>query len=81
MTVEKQGRKFPNFKTKPMTIFRLYQIISVIQFIFGLCYIYLQNNHVITLYWLFGLRLANMVVMLLITGYKELEKLQENTKN
>lgn len=57
-----------------MTIFKLYQIISCIEFVFGLSYIYLQNNHVITLYWIFGATLVNMIIMLLITAYKNLEE-------
>jgi len=58
-----------------MTIFKLYQIISCIEFVFGLSYIYLQNNHVITLYWIFGITVANFIIMILITIYKDLDKL------
>jgi hypothetical protein len=58
-----------------MKIFTLYQIISLIEFIFGLCYIYLQNDHVITLYWLFGATVTNFIIMILITIYKDLDKL------
>jgi len=62
-----------------MTIFRLYQIISVIEFIFGLSYVYLQNNHEPILYWLFYITVINFIIMILITVYKDLDKLMKNT--
>lgn len=63
---------------KNLIIFNLYQMVSLIEFLFGVCYIYLQNTHIITLYVLFYLTLANFIIMCLITIYKDLEKLQKN---